>query len=167
MEDKKLIGEIERLLSMTITGASYKYDGNNGLIEMVKDEKELSIELGVVTRKIDDLYFNGVIDLRKKSEMISAVKRKYEKLIKVAPKKEKVESQFEKTLESMGYDRTELFKDMFPNGETKASDFTSGVEARESRRASKKDDDFIPLILFDDDTYGESVEKPRGRRGKF
>ena len=52
----------------------------------IKDSAMLIKEQGQITQNLNDLYFNGEIDLKSKQKMATEVSKEYQKMIKSAPK---------------------------------------------------------------------------------
>ena len=52
----------------------------------IKDSAMLIKEQGQIIQNLNDLYFNGEIDLKSKQKMATEVSKEYQKMIKSAPK---------------------------------------------------------------------------------
>ena len=52
----------------------------------IKDSAMLIKEQGQIIQNLNDLYFNGEIDLKSKQKMATEVSKEYKKMIKYAPK---------------------------------------------------------------------------------
>ena len=76
--DKKLISEIEKMLSITITDKKYTFDSvNKSYMVTKKDTNQLSIEESQLKQKINELYSEGTIDLKTKQQMLLAIINQY------------------------------------------------------------------------------------------
>ena len=90
-EHKAVISQVERLLSTRIkattdTGRFVKTDMGMFPQMDMKDSSMLIKEQGQIIQNLNDLYFNGEIDLKSKQKMVAEVSKEYQKMIKSAPK---------------------------------------------------------------------------------
>ena len=85
---KTIISQIEKLLGIQITSTGeFIYDNNLKVPRIVlKDSSTLSKECGSINRKLEQLFYNGDIDLRTYNLMKMAVLKEYETMIAKAPK---------------------------------------------------------------------------------
>lgn len=85
---KAILFQVERLLSMHITPiAGFDYDNELKVPRaLAKDTSQLSIEQGQVIQRLNELYFDGELDLKAKQDMVLEVIKEYEKMKKTAPK---------------------------------------------------------------------------------
>lgn len=83
-----LIAQVEKLLNIRITPSSmYEYDERLKAPRMIlKDQSQLSVEQGEILKKLDELYYDGELDLKSKQEIVMAVINQYNKMKKNAPK---------------------------------------------------------------------------------
>ena len=90
-EHKAVISQVEELLSTkikatTTTGRFVKTDMGMFPQMDIKDSLTLIKEQGQIVQSLNDLYFNGEIDLRSKQKMTIEVIKEYQKMIKDAPR---------------------------------------------------------------------------------
>ncbi len=90
-EHKAVISQVEKLLSTKIkattdTGRFVKTDMGMFPQMDIKDSAMLIKEQGQIIQNLNDLYFNGEIDLKSKQKMATEVSKEYQKMIKSAPK---------------------------------------------------------------------------------
>lgn len=90
-EHKAVISQVEKLLSTkikatTATGRFVKTDRGMFPQMDIKDSLTLIKEQGQIVQSLNDLYFNGEIDLRSKQKMTIEVIKEYQKMIKDAPR---------------------------------------------------------------------------------
>lgn len=90
-EHKAVISQVEKLLSTKIkattdTGRFVKTDMGMFPQMDMKDSVTLIKEQGQTIQSLNDLYFNGEIDLKSKQKMTIEVIKEYQKMIKDAPR---------------------------------------------------------------------------------
>lgn len=90
-EHKAVISQVEKLLSTkikatTATGRFVKTDMGMFPQMDIKDSVTLIKEQGQTIQGLNDLYFNGEIDLKSKQKMTIEVIKEYQKMIKDAPR---------------------------------------------------------------------------------
>lgn len=90
-EHKAVISQVEELLSTkikatTATGRFVKTDMGMFPQMDIKDSLTLIKEQGQIVQSLNDLYFNGEIDLKSKKKMTIEVIKEYQKMIKDAPR---------------------------------------------------------------------------------
>lgn len=89
-----LIAQTEKLLNTRITPFSrYEYDEKTKTPRMIlKDRFQLSVEQGKILKELDELCYNGEIDLKSKHEFVMAVIHQYNKMKENAPKPAPIDS---------------------------------------------------------------------------
>lgn len=90
-EHKAVISQVEKLLSTkikatTATGRFVKTDMGMFPQMDIKDSLTLIKEQGQIVQSLNDLYFNGEIDLKSKQKMTIEVIKEYQKMINDAPR---------------------------------------------------------------------------------
>jgi len=82
------IEEVKKILNTEMSAKEYYVDPNmyNGIPYPVpKDKSVLAKEEGILYKKLEQLWFDGVIDLKKKNELRSIINREYAKMKANAP----------------------------------------------------------------------------------
>ncbi len=87
-EHKNRIGQVERLLGIQITSnAGFIYDNELQVPRSVsKDTSTLRQEQGKINQQLDELYYDGKIDIKTWQTMKSEIGKEYDKMITSAPK---------------------------------------------------------------------------------
>lgn len=107
-----LISQVERSLGINIlatdcyTANLEKSDGVPQII--LKNTTELIKEQGTIIQQLNDLWFDGELDLKKSKELKNAVREKYQQMISVAPKPPKNETTHTQSQEVQSMSNEEL-----------------------------------------------------------
>lgn len=118
-EHKAVISQVEKLLSTkikatTATGRFVKTDMGMFPQMDIKDSLTLIKEQGQIVQSLNDLYFNGEIDLKSKQKMTIEVIKEYQKMIKDAPRP---------SLDKTGADNQKENKPNVPNSNGKEQQY--------------------------------------------
>ena len=171
--------ELKRLLNTDIGDSYYAVDPRryNGIPYLVKkDISTLIQEEGKMYQKLEQLWFDGVIDLKKKGELRNVIYKEYARLKKKAPKgkKEVIDEDLEKAQRILRakygyYEMSEAEKANFDKqleqvGDEVISELNSGKfsEILESMNLSEMTKENLEQSLFCDELDAEEVEqKPK------